>query len=277
MDYTREKIKPLLKYNKPFLVSGIYMPPIKYGDTYRCYFEKIVPLVYGASAKLLCEHAQISRELCEHYYYKKLDNDYRGKHFVLCVHARLYTDWHEVERGGLELEDSLADYFPPIAMVAHSHANNQDAIAADYKKVPYGKLLDIRGLPYEEQKLDVSRIWNIKKIGLTENLMREKAARDTQSSSYYSWLADKMLLWRKCRNNKQDCQQMLVKHNLVAWNDAETRADWIMQAIERHPEWTVGQAKKLVSLARIAGVMKNNGINADKWCVKHGAHGNGKN
>lgn len=59
--------------------------------------------------------------------------------------------------------------------------------------------------------------------------------------------------------------------------DAETRADWIMQAIERHPEWTVGQAKKLVSLARIAGVMKNNGINADKWCVKHGAHGNGKN
>ncbi len=268
----RWNIKILLKYHKPMLVYGMYEPPLQQSDTYRCYFRDIHPIIFGARGRYLCHHVQISRDLCEEYYHIRLDNDYKGKLFVLCVHPRLYTGKDGSERGGLELDTSLTDYFPPIQLIPHRPTIKEGNQL--YRKVPYGKLLDLRYLPFNEKIKFMRNVEDNRKVGYDASFCQNRNVESYQGSKYFTLVFNRMKELKVARRHPEN--GALQQPWIARWDDNQNRMEMIMDVVIQHPEWTVGQVKHLVKIADLAKTMQKNGINPDKWCVKHGKHGNGK-
>lgn len=132
-------MKDLIPYGKPFLVTGVYDPPLDIGETRFCRFLNIRPYVYGAKGKILCSHIHVSRKLAEQWY-ERFTIDMKGKEFVLCVKPYVYGKDGE-ERGGLDLTHKLREWIEPIFPV------NWYTPLEVFSKIPEEKVLDFRFLP----------------------------------------------------------------------------------------------------------------------------------
>ena len=266
-DYYRENIKFLLQFQKPFLVKGTYEIPDTPEEAYFCRFKNIYPVIYGAEAKLLCDHIHIERRACTKYYGRFTIDDI-GRTFLICVIPYIY----EENRGGLKLYERISTYIRPIAPAGWYQSEHQL-----FSQIPYKHLLDFRYLPTGKYRY-LSTISSYVRVGIQMQKPRKKKclSKDKNTPLTSAQQRERYVLHIVQQieelSRTKTGRKILLQHRgcLVNNQDKPAYLTWLLSMLlNYHVPPKAGKRILSCSSIRPAYFEKMTGHSPDAWCQKY--------